>query len=121
MMVLKAREVRILCQPPASRPDGPNPPFTNIEAFIIIDLSMLSYITYITVGIGLVVSCINIPGVGSLGSDCFCTNNSNAYLVSGKIPLCMLSVNNSRALLIFLLLIRFLNLNETLAIAIPSL
>ena len=43
--IQKAREVKILRQPSASRPDGPDPPFVNIEAYIIIDSSMSSYAT----------------------------------------------------------------------------
>ena len=105
-------------QPSASRPDGPDPPFVYIKAFIITDSSMSSYATG---WIGLVVLCISISREGSLGSGYFYTSNSSVSLLSGRIPLCMLSVNTFRAPLTFPLLIRFLNFNEILAVVIPSL
>ena len=43
--VPKAREVKILLQPSASRPDDPDHAFVNIEAFTIVDSSMSSYAT----------------------------------------------------------------------------
>ena len=35
-------EVKILLHPPASRPDGPNPPFVNVTAFKIKNSSISS-------------------------------------------------------------------------------
>ena len=49
------------------------------------------------------------------------TNDSNISLVSGSIPLCMLSVKNFRAPLAISLVIRSLNFNELLAVVILSL
>lgn len=69
---------------------------------------------------GLVGLCINISGEGFLSSRCFCTNNSNVFLVNGKSPLWMLCISNFRAQYHFLL-IRFLNFNEIIAFVIPSL
>ena len=57
-------QVKILRQPSASRPDGPDLPFFNIEAFIIIDLFMSSYATGWT---GLASLCIDTSGEDSLG------------------------------------------------------
>ena len=76
--VPKAQEVKILCQPTASRLDGPDSPFVNIEAFIITDSSMPSYATG---WIGLVSSCINASGEGSLLSGYFCTSNSSVFFI----------------------------------------
>ena len=64
-VVPKAREVKILRQPSASRLDSPDPPFVNIETFIITDSSISSYAT---IWIGLVGPYINTSGKGSLGS-----------------------------------------------------
>ena len=41
--VQKAQEIKIVHQSSAPRPDGPDPPFVYIEAFIITNSSMSSY------------------------------------------------------------------------------
>ena len=70
-------EVNILCQPSASRPYGPEPPFFNIAAGMTKDSLMSSYVIACSSLNG---PCRSVSGEDSSGSRCFCFSKSRVLL-----------------------------------------
>ena len=105
LMMFKFSEVKILRHPSASRPDGPDPPFANVAAFRIKNLS----ISWITGWIHLIGPSISTSGGGSLDSECFCFSSCSVASVSGKTLFDMLFISNAKAPFTLPLLIKIRN------------